>query len=81
MAAIRRAVRYARVWQPRRAREARLMWRRRPVGRIGAPSRGCAGSVHAIPAEPASVPPLAPTSNVIMLTWAQTFGRPARRAQ
>ena len=84
MAAVGCAVRYARVWRPKTAREARLMWRRPPTNRgirwIGASDRKRAGSAQGIPAEPASVLSGGPASNVITLTWAQTYGRPTRRA-
>lgn len=84
MAVVGRAVRDNKPWRPKTAREARVIWRRRPVYRvvrwIGASSQRRAGSVQAIPAEPASVPPQAPAGNVNMLTWAQTYGRPTQRA-
>jgi hypothetical protein len=83
MSAIRRAIRYARVWRPKTAREIRLMWRCKPVDRIvrwiGAPGRRRAGSVRNISAERASVPSQAPADNVVSLTWAQTYGRPAEQ--
>jgi hypothetical protein len=70
-------------YRPEAAREARMMWRRRPVARIvrwiGASSRKPASSARTIQAELASVPSQAPIGNVVALTWAQTFGRARRQ--
>jgi hypothetical protein len=70
--------------RPKRAREARVMWRQpadRIVRWIGAPGRKLAGAAQDNPAEPAAVLSQVQAGNVVVLTWAQTFGRTMRRAQ
>jgi hypothetical protein len=71
--------------RPKTAREARLMWRRRPEDRvvrwIGASGRRRLGSAQDVLAEPAAVSSQAPASNIVILTWAQTFGRATQRAR
>jgi hypothetical protein len=84
MATVKRAGDALCTCRPKTAREARVMWRRRPTDRIvrwiGASGQRRAGSAQTIPAEPAAVLPQVPAGNVVTLTWAQTFGRPAWRA-
>ncbi len=85
MTSARRAGKYARARAAKTAREVQLIWRRRPKDRIirwiGTSSRKLASSAQANPAEPAAVLSQVQAGNVVVLTWAQTYGRPARLAQ
>jgi len=47
---------------------------------IGVSCRRRAGSAQKLFAEPASVLLQAPAGNVVIMTWAQTYGWPTRRA-
>jgi hypothetical protein len=85
MANAKRAVDALCTRPPRAARQARVRWRRRPVDRIvrwiGASGRKRLGSAQDVLAEPAAVSSQAPASNIVILTWAQTFGRAPQRGQ